>query len=98
MYFTSDLVVASVRKPGPDDVMERYIAARMKPFSMTVMGGGHQLDMDLRSDVLHQRSCRRVGTEARPRRRHGAVHRGADEALLDDGDGGGPPARHGPQI
>ena len=50
MYFTSDLVGASVRTPAPGDVLERYIAARMKPFSMTVMGGGHQLDMDLAND------------------------------------------------
>ena len=50
MYFTSDLVRAHVRKPGPDDIMERYIAARMKPFSMTVMGGGHQMDLDQKND------------------------------------------------
>jgi hypothetical protein len=50
MYFTSDLIWASARKPGPDDIVERYVAARMKPFSMCVMGGGHQLDMDLMND------------------------------------------------
>ena len=30
--------------------MERYVAARLKPYSMTVMGGGHQLDLDLKND------------------------------------------------
>jgi hypothetical protein len=50
MYFTSDLVVAGVRKPSEGDVMNRYVAARMRPYPMTVIGGGHQLDLDPTND------------------------------------------------
>ena len=50
MYFSSDLVLARVRKPEQGDIMERYVAARMRPYSLCVMGGGHQLDMDLAND------------------------------------------------
>lgn len=50
MYYTSDLINASVRQPKAGDIMERYIAARMKPYSMTVMGGGHQLDLQQVND------------------------------------------------
>jgi len=50
MYFSSDLINASVRQPKPGDLVEEYIAGRMKPFSMAVMGGGHQLDLQLIND------------------------------------------------
>ncbi len=50
MYFSSDLINASVRQPKAGDLVEEYIAARMKPFAMCVMGGGHQLDLRLEND------------------------------------------------
>ena len=50
MYFSSDLIYASVRQPKAGDLVEEYIAARMKPFAMCVMGGGHQMDLRLEND------------------------------------------------
>ncbi len=50
MFFTSDLVHAHVRTPATGDILERYVAAGMKPFAMTVMGGGHQINLDLKND------------------------------------------------
>ena len=50
MYFTSDMIWERERKPGLDDIMERYVAARMKPFAMCVMGGGHQMNLDPKND------------------------------------------------
>ena len=50
MYCNSDLINASVRQPRAGDLVEEYIAARMKPFAMCVMGGGHQMDLHLEND------------------------------------------------
>ena len=50
MYFTSDFHSMHPRKPAPGDVADAYVAARMKPFALCVLGGGHQLDLDLHND------------------------------------------------
>jgi hypothetical protein len=50
MYMTSDLATLHPRRPKPDDIAEWYVAARMKPFARMVLGGGHQLDLDLEND------------------------------------------------
>ena len=50
MYFTSDFHSLHPRKPTPDDVANAYVAARMKPYALCVLGGGHQLDLDLHND------------------------------------------------
>ncbi len=50
MYFTSDFHSMHPRKPTADDVANAYVAARMKPYALCVLGGGHQLDLDLHND------------------------------------------------
>jgi len=50
MYFSSDFHSMHPRKPAPGDVADAYVAARMKPYALCVLGGGHQLDLDLHND------------------------------------------------
>ncbi len=50
LYFTSDFHSLHPRKPTADDVANAYVAARMKPYALCVLGGGHQLDLDLHND------------------------------------------------
>jgi hypothetical protein len=50
MYMNSDLATLHPRRPKPDDIAEWYVAARMKPFGRMILGGGHQLDLDLEND------------------------------------------------
>ena len=50
MYFTSDFHSLHPRKPTPTDTADAYVAARMKPYALCVLGGGHQLDLDLHND------------------------------------------------
>jgi hypothetical protein len=50
MYFTSDFHSLHPRKPTADDMANAYVAARMKPYALCVLGGGHQLDLDLHND------------------------------------------------
>ena len=50
MYFSSDFHSLHPRKPMADDVANAYVAARMKPYALCVLGGGHQLDLDLHND------------------------------------------------
>jgi hypothetical protein len=50
MYFTSDLATLHPRKPARGDLAEAYVEASMKPFPRMVLGGGHQLDLDLVND------------------------------------------------
>jgi hypothetical protein len=50
MYMTSDLATLHARRPKPGDTAEWYVEARMKPFARMVLGGGHQLDLDLEND------------------------------------------------
>ncbi len=50
MYFSSDFHSMHPRKPTPEDVANAYVAARMKPYALCVLGGGHQLDLDLHND------------------------------------------------
>jgi hypothetical protein len=50
MFLNSDYVSLHPRQPGPNDLVEGYIAGSMKPFALMVFGGGHQLDLDLEND------------------------------------------------
>ncbi len=50
MYMNSDLATLHPRRPKPGDVAEWYVEARMKPFARMILGGGHQLDLDLVND------------------------------------------------
>jgi hypothetical protein len=50
MYMTSDLATLHARRPKPGDTAEWYVEARMRPFARMVLGGGHQLDLDLEND------------------------------------------------
>jgi hypothetical protein len=50
MYFCSDLHSLHPRKPTKEDIANAYVAARMRPYAMCVLGGGHQLDLDLHND------------------------------------------------
>ncbi len=50
MYFSSDFHSLHPRKPTADDIANAYVAARMKPYALCVLGGGHQLDLDLHND------------------------------------------------
>jgi hypothetical protein len=50
MYFNSDYVSMHPRAPQPGDIAEAYVAARMKPYALMVLGGGHQLDLDVQND------------------------------------------------
>jgi hypothetical protein len=50
MYMTSDLATLHPRKPKTGDIAEWYVEARMKPFARMVLGGGHQLDLELVND------------------------------------------------
>jgi hypothetical protein len=50
MYMNSDLATLHPRKPKKDDLAEAYVAASMKPFARMVLGGGHQLDLELVND------------------------------------------------
>ena len=50
MYMNSDLATLHPRKPAPGDLAESYVAARMRPFQRMVLGGGHQLDLELVND------------------------------------------------
>lgn len=50
MYMNSDYASLPVRKPAPNDIADAYVAARMKPYVRMVLGGGHQLDLDLEND------------------------------------------------
>ena len=50
MYFSSDFHSFHPRKPTPTDTADAYVAARMKPYALCVLGGGHQLDLDLHND------------------------------------------------
>jgi hypothetical protein len=50
MYMTGDLATLHPRKPKAGDPAEWYVEARMKPFARMVLGGGHQLDLDLVND------------------------------------------------
>ena len=50
MYMNSDLATLHPRQPKTGDLAESYVAASMKPFSRMVLGGGHQLDLDLEND------------------------------------------------
>lgn len=50
MYFNSDYVSLHSRPPKPGDLEEAYVAARMRPYALMILGGGHQLDLDLAND------------------------------------------------
>jgi hypothetical protein len=50
MYMNSDLATLHPRRPKPGDTAEWYVEARMKPFGRMILGGGHQLDLDLEND------------------------------------------------
>jgi hypothetical protein len=50
MYMNSDLATLHPRRPKPGDIAEWYVEARMKPFARMILGGGHQLDLDLEND------------------------------------------------
>jgi hypothetical protein len=50
MYMNSDLATLHPRRPKPGDLAEWYVEARMKPFGRMILGGGHQLDLDLEND------------------------------------------------
>src|SRR5262249_46254805 len=50
MYMNSDLATLHPKKPVPNALPEWYVAARMKPFGRMILGGGHQLDLDLEND------------------------------------------------
>ena len=52
MYFSSDFHSLHPRKPtlSTTDTADYYIEARMKPYALCVLGGGHQLDLDLHND------------------------------------------------
>lgn len=50
MYFNSDLATLHPKKPAIDALPEWYVAARMQPFARMILGGGHQLDLDLEND------------------------------------------------
>jgi hypothetical protein len=50
MFMTSDLATLHPRRPKVGDLAEGYVEARMKPFARMVLGGGHQLDLDLEND------------------------------------------------
>lgn len=50
MYMNSDYASLPVRRPAPNDIADAYVAARMKPYARMVLGGGHQLDLDLEND------------------------------------------------
>lgn len=50
MYFNSDYVSLHSRAPKPGDLAEGYVAARMKPYALMILGGGHQLDLELAND------------------------------------------------
>ncbi len=50
MYLNSDLATLHPRRPKPGDPAEWYVEARMQPFARMVLGGGHQLDLDLEND------------------------------------------------
>jgi hypothetical protein len=50
MYMNSDLATLHPRRPKPGDHAEWYVEARMRPFARMVLGGGHQLDLDLEND------------------------------------------------
>ena len=55
MYMNGDLANGPAgglhpRTPKTGDMAEEYVAARMKPFALMVLGGGHQLDLDLEND------------------------------------------------
>src|SRR5262249_35581328 len=47
MYMTTDLATLHPRRPKKDDLAESYIAARMWPFARMILGGGHQLHLEL---------------------------------------------------
>jgi hypothetical protein len=50
MYLNSDLATLHPRRPRPGDPAEWYVEARTKPFARMVLGGGHQLDLELVND------------------------------------------------
>jgi hypothetical protein len=50
MYMTSDFATLHARPPAANDPAEGYLAARMKPYVRMVLGGGHQLDLELVND------------------------------------------------
>lgn len=50
MFMNTDYAGMHPRTPAPGDLAEAYVAAGMKPYTLMVLGGGHQLDLELRSD------------------------------------------------
>ncbi len=50
MYVTGDLATLHPRRPKPGDIAEWYVEAGTRPFARMVLGGGHQLDLDLHND------------------------------------------------
>jgi hypothetical protein len=50
MYMTGDLATLHPRRPKPGDLAEWYVEAGTRPFARMVLGGGHQLDLDLHND------------------------------------------------
>jgi len=50
MYLNSDLATLHPRRPKPGDLAEWYVEARLRPFGRMILGGGHQLDLDLEND------------------------------------------------
>ncbi|MBA3847875.1 MAG: hypothetical protein H0X45_14700, partial [Planctomycetes bacterium] len=50
MFMNSEFGSLHARPPAPGDLVETFIAARMKPYALMVLGGGHQIDLDHRND------------------------------------------------
>ncbi|MHB0934800.1 MAG: WD40 repeat domain-containing protein [Armatimonadota bacterium] len=50
MYMPSDLAPLHSRRSRPGDLAEGYVQARMKPFAVTILGGGFQMDIDKAND------------------------------------------------
>ncbi|MGB2824281.1 MAG: hypothetical protein WBF17_25125, partial [Phycisphaerae bacterium] len=60
MYMTSDYVSLHPRAPKSGDLAESYVAGRMRPFALMVLGGGHQMDLETVNDwgdPWVQRAC-----------------------------------------
>ena len=50
MSMNGEFAGLHARPPAPGDIVEDFIAARMRPYALMVLSGGHQLDLDHRND------------------------------------------------
>jgi len=50
MYYSGEFIGLHPRVPQPGDKAEWFVEARIKPYPLAVLGGGHQLGLDIHND------------------------------------------------